>query len=237
MKIGLLADVHGNIYGLNACLDKLRTIGVDRILCAGDIIGYYPFVNEVIEALKDNDVTTIRGNHEAYFLGHIKISEERFKQYSLDWVERNLNPPHRTFITELPESYSLELDSGKLTMFHGSPWSIEEYVYPDHRSFDRFLDLDATVIVLGQTHIPMLHKVGQVMIVNPGSCGQPRDFIPQASCAVIDTETMEVQFHRVDYDIDSVCQKVMAEGLWHELSRILTRTRKGPEHNAVESGS
>ena len=237
MKIGLLADVHGNSYGLNACLDKLRVVGVDKILCAGDVIGYYPFVNEVIDTLQENNVITIRGNHEAYFLGLIRVSEQRFRQYSLDWVEKHLSPRHRAFISQLPESYSLELEPGKLTMFHGSPWSIEEYVYPDHCFFDRFLELDADVVVLGQTHVPMIHQVGNVMIVNPGSCGQPRDYNPQASCAVLDTATMEVQFLRAEYDIEAVCQKVMDEGLWKELGQILKRTRKTVQKNDAELDS
>ena len=229
MRIGLLADVHGNIHGLNACFDELARAKVDKLFCAGDVIGYYPFVNEVIDALKGKDVVTIKGNHEAYFLGEIPVTQERYQQYSLDWVEKNISVENREFIAQLPESHQIVIDGLKLIMFHGSPWSLEDYVYPNYEFFDRFLGFDADFIVLGQTHIPMLRRVGSVTIVNPGSCGQPRDYNPLASCAVLDTETGEVDFRRTVYDVEAVCEKVREEGLWPSLATILKRTKSVTE--------
>jgi putative phosphoesterase len=225
MRIGLIADVHGNIHGLNACLEDIHRQNVDKILCAGDVVGYYPFVNEVIDALIKNNVDTIKGNHEAYFLGQIPVSQERFAQYSLSWVAANINTQSRKFIEQLPETYELNIDGKKLKMFHGSPWSIEDYIYPNFESFERFMEIEADWLVLGQTHIPMLRSVGPLTIINPGSCGQPRDYNPLASYAVLNSTDMEVEFRRVEYDIDAVCEKVIAEGLWKELATILRRQR------------
>lgn len=229
MRIGLLADVHGNIHALNACLDRFRAAAVEKVLCAGDVIGYYPFVNEVIESLRRHDVIAIRGNHEAYLLGLIQTSEERFHRCSLDWVEEHLTPENRSFVSQLPARRAVELQGKRLLMFHGSPWSVEEYVYPDYPHFDRFAHLDADLVVLGHTHIPMVRRSGTVTIVNPGSCGQPRDYNPQAAYGLLDTETMGVELGRVEYDVDAVCRGVADEGLWSELAVMLKRTRSsGP---------
>lgn len=50
MKIGLISDVHSNIYGLTSVIDELQSC--DVILCAGDITGYYTFTNEVLRGLR-----------------------------------------------------------------------------------------------------------------------------------------------------------------------------------------
>jgi len=80
-------------------------------------------------------------------------------------------------------------------------------------------------VVLGHTHIPMVRRVGDVLLVNPGSCGQPRDYNPLAAYAVLDTETRTAEIHRVNYDVDTVCKRIMAEGLDRKLIDILKRTR------------
>ena len=42
MKIGLFSDVHGNLAALEAVLAALRQAGCQRLLCAGDVVGYGP---------------------------------------------------------------------------------------------------------------------------------------------------------------------------------------------------
>ena len=66
MKIAIISDIHGNIHGLKTVLSDLPK--VDKIICAGDITGYYPFINEVIDELKKNNVLSVRGNHDQYLI-------------------------------------------------------------------------------------------------------------------------------------------------------------------------
>jgi len=69
MKIGVLTDVHGDIAALGAALGRLREMGCDPILCAGDLIEMEPFGEQVIQRLKsENAVICIRGNHERWAL-------------------------------------------------------------------------------------------------------------------------------------------------------------------------
>jgi predicted phosphodiesterase len=84
--------------------------------------------------------------------------------------------------------------------------------------------VEADFLVVGHSHIPMNRKLGNLTIINPGSVGQPRDEDIRASCAVFDTEKGEVEYLRLDYDIDSVCAKIK-ERMPHaeELIGILRR--------------
>jgi predicted phosphodiesterase len=68
--------------------------------------------------------------------------------------------------------------------------------------------VEADLLVVGHSHIPMTRNVGNITILNPGSAGQPRDGIPRASCAVLDTDSMEFEVYRLEYDMDSVVDKI-----------------------------
>ena len=64
-------------------------------------------------------------------------------------------------------------------------------------------------LVSGDTNIIL----GDRMIINPGSVGQPRDQDSRAAYAIFNTETNIWESHRVEYDIASVQQRIYASGL------------------------
>jgi len=77
MKVGVLADVHGDIFALDAALPRLRQMGCDPILCAGALIEMEPFGEEVIQRLKsEKGLICIRGNHERWALERRRHSED-----------------------------------------------------------------------------------------------------------------------------------------------------------------
>ena len=73
------------------------------------------------------------------------------------------------------------------------------YVYPHSGPLARFAEADADVVLYGHTHVQMVRRVGQVLVVNPGSAGDARDPTNgrRLSCAVLDTATEAVQV--IDY--------------------------------------
>ena len=100
------------------------------------------------------------------------------------------------------------MDNQCIAGFHASPWSfLEEYIYPDYPYFDRFESLPWDYVLLGHTHYPLIKKVGRVTIINPGSCGQPRQGNYRANAAILDSLTGNVKFLNLDYDI----QKFLAD--------------------------
>ena len=44
MKIGVISDIHSNIYALDAVLNEFDKIKIDKILCCGDIIGINGYI-------------------------------------------------------------------------------------------------------------------------------------------------------------------------------------------------
>ena len=191
MQIGLISDIHCNQPGLERALELLEDC--EEILCAGDILYQYRFSNDVLALLRQRGVHAIVGNHDRVVLyspAHPLRSSPSIDPLCLD------------YLATLPNELTIDLGGVRIAMFHGSPWDNAEantanYIYPnDRRQLQRMTEVDADVIVLGHTHIAFSERVGDKLIVNPGSCGESRDGTNQLSCAVLDSATREVEFHR-----------------------------------------
>lgn len=180
MRIGIVSDIHCNVEGLRIAIERMGD--VDELLCAGDLMYGFRFNNEVVEELRARGARTVQGNHERTLLspaGERARSAPFVKGENLD------------YIAALPSMMETELSGKKLLMVHGSPFEpFDEYLYPKARTLRRFAELDADYVVLGHTHYPMLERVGKVLVINPGSAGEPAEL----SYAVLDTESGEVSF-------------------------------------------
>jgi len=222
MKIGLIADIHANRPALTSVLRELR--GVDRIWCAGDITGYYPDPNGVINDLLAHRVEAIKGNHDWALESPPPSPNALLRQSitkTLSWIQSE----YKRLLHNLPLEKTWDLDGLHIKMYHGSPWDIlEEYIYPDYNHFDRFAALDADIIILGHTHYPMLREIQGKTVINPGSCGQPRDGDTRAAFAVLDTQTRAVDFQRVAYDASPLRQSIRDLGLNEKLLSYLPNT-------------
>ena len=83
-----------------------------------------------------------------------------------------------------PEEQVLEFDGCRLLLLHGHRYGVK---YGLHRLFLHAEELECFVAVFGHTHQPLLDKVGNVLLLNPGSAAQPRGY--KASCAVLTIES------------------------------------------------
>ncbi|MHC1753422.1 metallophosphoesterase family protein [Humidesulfovibrio sp.] len=206
MKLGVISDVHGNAPALAAVLRAMEP--VDALLCLGDTVGYYPFSSCVCRTLRSRCAIVLAGNHDRYVTAPPPAPNALLRA-SLDMVRATLSEADRAWLAGLPETWAAEVDGVRLMAMHGSPWdALEEYVYPDHPRLDRFASLPADVVFLGHTHRPMRVNAGNVLVVNPGSVGQPRDGDPDAAWAVLDTATRILQLRRVAYNNSGVVRRL-----------------------------
>jgi len=215
MKIALLADIHGNHHALSCVLKATEKAGCKRLLIVGDFVGYYYHPNRVFELLEGWEYDSVKGNHEAMLLQSIQ-NPEKLATYTrkygsgLEYAIRKLGDRQIAYINSLQDSRELDIDGVKIMLCHGSPFDIDQYVYPDanEKKINACNAVNRQILVMGHTHYPMLKEVDGKMIINPGSVGQPRDRIPGACWASLDTETLEVEFHRERYDNASLVREV-----------------------------
>ena len=225
MRLGLISDVHGNLAALEAVLAELDAAGVDAIVFAGDAVSYYPAVNETLDLLRARVRWAITGNHDCYFLGRLPMPPQVVPIANPGHFERAMSAENRAWLGALPAEQDLVIDGVRVMLRHGSPWAIEEYIYPDHGHFERFAPLEADLVVLGHTHQPFVRDVGPVRLVNPGSVGQPRDGDPRASTAVVDLPGRDVELRRVPYDVEATCAALAAAGFDQRLAAMLRGER------------
>ncbi len=217
MLTGLIADVHSNVVALEAVLSAMDEMGIEKILHAGDIIGYNPYPNETVELFKNRKIISILGNHDrALISGDI----EGFNPYATEalmWTRKTISKENLDFIYRLKNRDSFLLDNKRTFLIHGSPRDVDEYVFPENASAHFLAMSKSEVLVLGHTHIQFKKESSLGVIVNPGSVGQPRDENPDSAFAVFDTVSGEVKLQRTSYDFEKVIKDILSAGLPEKL--------------------
>lgn len=209
MQVGLLSDIHANLVALEAVLEDMPD--VDRIVCAGDVVGYNPWPVECVERIRDVTAVCVQGNHDRAVETPEEYAHNDMARAGLELAKERLGHDQREFLADLPPQMTICEDRFRLV--HSHPDRLGKYVFP--RDFSRmrpYLD-DFEGIVLGHTHIQHKAIIDGRLIVNPGSVGQPRDDEQTAAYGVLDTTQPAVELRRVEYDIDRVITQVEELGL------------------------
>jgi len=206
MLVGLISDVHSNATALKAVLSEMDKIGVEKILHAGDIIGYNPYPNETIEMFIENKIISILGNHDRAIITGDISDFNPYAAAALLWTKRVLLPEHFGYIQTLKNWEHFTRDNIHIVAIHGSPRDVDEYVFPVNVNAHFLADAKADVLVLGHTHVQFKKEYAQGIVLNPGSVGQPRDENADAAFAVYDTATGAAKLKRISYDIEKVIE-------------------------------
>lgn len=224
MKILILSDIHGNIAALDAIQEK-----ADYIFCLGDIVNYGPYPGEAIARIRNLTNHVVRGNHDNA-IGRTmdcgcSLTYKELSDAGKIFTGSVLNTQEKDYLAHLPITLDVELKGKKFLLAHGSP-SGDIYQYlkpntPDKELEDEIKGIYADVIFVGHTHLPMIRKINNVTMVNPGSVGQPRDGIPMASYAIWDDGYIEIK--RVPYDIEATVRGLQATNIPPHHSATLTR--------------
>jgi predicted phosphodiesterase len=242
MRIAVISDVHSNLLALDAVLDQAGA--VDAVWHLGDIVGYGPEPDAVVERLSAVGAIGVRGNHDAAASGGTEI--EWFNpeaRSAMEWTLGVISEPTRSWLADLPERRTV----ADFTLVHGSgrdpTW---EYVTSSAAAQSSLGAMRTRHGCNGHTHIPVgFFEVGERVggvspergasdgtisladgrwLLNPGSVGQPRDGDARASYLILDTEAGTATWRRVAYDIAAVGRAMRAVGL---PARLADRLRHG----------
>ncbi len=239
MRIAVLSDIHSNLVALDAVLAHLGT--VDSVWHLGDVVGYGPEPDAVVDRLIGLAATGVRGNHDAAAAGGPEIAYfNPDARRAMEWTIARISPSTRAYLAGLPERVSI----GEASLVHGSLRD-PTWEYVTSAAIARAsLDLLTTPLGLhGHTHVPIafIAEEGRTEVVapedatslplpdrpvllNPGSVGQPRDGDPRAAYLVLDTDARVATWHRVGYDIAAVMAAMRAADL---PVRLAERLRHG----------
>ena len=243
MRYLILSDIHANATALDAALEASKDRW-DKVLCLGDVVGYGPDPNEVIDSIRKLDALAIRGNHDKAGSGIANADDFNPVARSVAlWTRDQLRPENRKWLEELPTGpASIE----GFSLVHGAFRDEDEYVFAPAQALEGLLDAPSPITFFGHTHLQggftlrdnkvgVLHfkpsanslsstlviEPGTTYLLNPGSVGQPRDGDTRAAFAIADIANNSVEFWRVPYDIEAVQARMTAAGLPDPLVRRL----------------
>ena len=227
MRILLLADIHGNWPALQAIREPF-----DVCLCLGDLVDYGLEPEPCVQWVRDKARVTVRGNHDHGVAQNVPVFGRNGYKY-LTGVTRplsreRLGPTELRYLAKLPVSRLLTLDKTRFFLVHASPRDpLDEYAPPDVEFWQRRLQhVEADVICVGHTHQPYVLEVGDKLVINPGSVGQPRDGDPRASYAIV--ENFKVDLRRVEYAVEETVKTVEQSSLPDaDKARLIEAFRNG----------
>ncbi len=236
MRLGVIADVHANLSALRRALDLLDREGVDDVMCLGDLVGYGPQPNEVVDAIAERNIRTVAGNHDLVAAGIDPMERSGAgARATLEWTRDALSGDARAFLAQLPRTVEPVED---VVAAHGSlddPW---RYVRRTPDALEQIGALTEAgrgqILLVGHTHRQMAVDVGRrkVMtaewvrartdrrfpiegpaLINPGAVGQSREPRALVRFALLDMDARIAHLYAVRYDSKACRDRLRALGL------------------------
>ncbi len=249
MRALILSDIHGNLEALQAVLAAAGSYDVFWNL--GDVVGYGASPNEVIDLIRPMPEINVRGNHDRVCCGLTSgLGFNPIARAAATWTQKELNPNNLEWLRQLPQG-PIRAREAEATCVHGSPLNEDQYILSMRDAWAPLQQMPTAVTFFGHTHLQGgfsqkghdWHEIRPRMLsrneaeswvmslpedtrnlINPGSVGQPRDCDWRAAFAIYNTDSNEVIYHRVPYDVTSAQGRILMAGL---PERLAARLRDG----------
>ena len=232
MRLAIISDIHGNMDALEEVLADIDKSNVNATICLGDMVGYGPEPESVVQAIRRLNITTLLGNHELSVLDPKYLSWfNPLARLSIEKTIPMLSEKSLAFIANLKTFVSQK----EARFVHGfPPDSVITYLFQiEEPAFcSVFESMAENLCFVGHTHklefvsysdgavirAPLIKGVMQLRkekkyIINVGSVGQPRDGDNTAKYAIWDETENLIQVKFIPYHIAKVTNKIIEAGL------------------------
>lgn len=225
----IVADIHGNREALEAVLAHAAG-RYDKIVCLGDLVGYGPDPNFVVDWARACTAAMVRGNHD-----RVTVDDGSLDAYRADaregvlWTRQSLSAENLNYLSKMPRG---PLPCEGFEVVHGSPVDEDQYLVNTNDAAALLPNLKSRVTFFGHTHVQggfvvtdtgavkidpasilEIRPSGGFYLVNPGSVGQARDGNWRAAYALYSPEELRIEFARVPYNMGPTAEKIMQAGM------------------------
>ncbi len=222
MRIACFSDVHGNIRGLDACLEDLHAQGgADVLAGAGDYCMDGPRPGAVIARLREVGAVCVRGNTDRYISDGeaIPMPDDGAEEVDeLRWQREVLGAAGVQWLAELPFAARFGDGADALLVVHANPKTDDEHIWPD--ADDAFLervtaDVPERTVAFGHLHLPYVRFWRDRLLVDVASAGLPKDGDPRAGYAIFTQRPggWQVKHRRVAFDIEKAVRDIKKSGM------------------------
>jgi predicted phosphodiesterase len=227
MRIAFISDIHANFIALQAVIADIKSQSVDQIVCLGDTITLGPQPIEVLNALRELKCLHIKGNHDAAVLKPEDAAQHEISENlvpDLIWCKNQLSKDDIDFIKSFKPMLEIDLPrDNHILAFHGSPLSTTDIIQattPTEQLDIYFAGQKANIFIGGHSHIQMVRRHKNKLILNSGSTGNAFEFayvrgkpvtlLPWAEYMIISQSenSLSIDARRVYFDTQEVLEKV-----------------------------
>ena len=230
MRVAVISDIHSNIAALDAVLAAIGS--VDAIWHLGDLVGYGPEPDAVVERMRGIGTIGVRGNHDDGVVTGDTSGFNSAGAAAAAWTRARIAAPTAEYLAALP--LTLVPEGSPFTLVHGMPSEpLVLYLTTREDAAETLADVATAHCLFGHTHVPVAFREGpggvmkaatmtdgsrirlgeERCVLNPGSVGQPRDGDPRAAWMVLDTDAGSVTWRRVRYAVEKTQRGILGAGL------------------------
>jgi len=233
MRYLIFSDIHSNFEAFEEFFNVKKNKKIDKYIFLGDLVGYGPNPNEVIDLFKIlKNVHTVRGNHDKV-IANLESSSmfNPAAAFSAEWSKLQISPDNLHYLKNLPKG-PLTIDHF-FAICHGATFDEDYYIFTMFEAIESFKFMDSYIGFFGHTHFPVIYYMRNEKLdlipltentkikldpntrymINPGSIGQPRDKNPTSSFIIFDSAKKEINFIRYPYAIKKTQKKIRDAGL------------------------
>ena len=216
MRIAVLSDIHGNQVALDAILEDLaHQAPIDQIIVAGDLCLNGPRPKEVLETLQSLHCPVIQGNTDLDIVNQTSKKGPK-KQSVIVWTREQIGLEGIHYLSSLPFYHLVQNSPGKdLLVVHANPLNQDEAIFPTTpdskiEEFCHELPPSIGALAFGHYHVAYMRHWRELLLVDVGSCGLPRDGDIRASYAILSWQEQgwQAQHRRIGYDIKAVVKQI-----------------------------
>jgi predicted phosphodiesterase len=226
MRLGLISDQHGNNVAFRAVLADVERLGVDEIVCLGDVVQGGTEPAQTLDGLAALGCETVLGNADAFLLEVPVDSPEPVTERQLevrDWTLSQLGSSHVEQMRAFAPVIRRELDGVSLLLFHGSPRSYDDVLLPELEggALEPFLGHDAALLSGGHTHLQWTRRIDDALYVNPDSVGISYDrhadppvlrTLAEWALVTVADGAVGAEFRQVAYAVEDVQAAALQSG-------------------------
>jgi putative phosphoesterase len=228
MRIGLISDIHGNLFALEVALAQLAGERLDDLECLGDVAALGPEPAGVLARLRALQCPVVMGNTDAWLLGSPPVITNETDQALIPWCVAQLTNADLEYMRSFPSTIERPMGGERtLLCYHGSPRSYDDVIVattPDDVLEAMLRATRATILAGGHTHLQMLRRHGDAHLINPGSVGLPgvgpasaqrNRRVRWAEYAIVDVEGdhLDIFLRRTPLDIDQMVARARSSGM------------------------
>lgn len=219
MRFAVIGDIHSNIYALESVMKDIKNKNIDFILCTGDMVGYAPFPNEVIDLVRKNNILSIQGNYDKA-IGNRELvcgcdynDEKQLEMAGMSVMFTNMTvcDKNREYLRTLPEELKIKAGKLEILMVHGSPRKINEYLFEaSNEVVEITKEIKEDILICGHTHKSYYKVINGKHVINSGSAGKPKHGNPNGTYVIVNVveNSLSVDIIEVPYDFERAARAI-----------------------------